>query len=368
MRHFMRWLVVGLSALLVACTPDSPTEPVINLDDPLAESHGWDHRGIGVMTQNIYVGADVDAVLAALGTGDINLIQQVLAAQMQVLAETDFPTRAAAIADEIARRRPHVVGLQEMSRLHIDLNIFGVPAVYDMDFLPVLLDALRQRGLHYRVAGKVQNMTAEPVPGSIVLTDYDVILVDRRRVRLAPHRTVAQVYSANVGPVAPGVSLARGFVAIKVKVDERWYRVASTHLESDLGAINFSDLRAAQLTELLGVLGDAPRAIIMGDLNDAAGTPMYQAAVGAGYLDLWATFRPGEDGSTCCHSANLTDARIPDQRIDFIFARGFDRGHKGLDGWITRIGLVPEEMVPGPFHPIYAADHAGLVARLGSGH
>jgi hypothetical protein len=102
----------------------------------------------------------------------------------------------------------------------------------------------------------------------------------------------------------------------------------------------------------------------MGDLNDFVATPMYQVATGAGFTDVWAALRPGLDGFTCCHASDLTDSRIPDQRIDYVFARGF--GHHGdpVDGWIARFGLLPREMVQGPLHPIFVSDHIGLVAAL----
>lgn len=363
MRYLTHFLLAGTAALLIGCGADPATSPAPPAAADVTAASGQWHPALTVMSQNIYVGADVDAILLALGSGDPALIQQVLAKQMQVLAQTDFPTRAAALANEIAARRPHVVGLQEISRIHLDLNVFGVPATYDMDFLPVLLAALEARGLHYRVAAKVENMTAEPVPGYVRLTDFDVVLVDARRTRLDPERTVARTYSENLGPVAPGVSLARGFVAIRVMVEGRWYRVASTHLEDDFGPLDLSELRAAQMLELVGLLGDAPRALIMGDLNDPAGSPMYQVAVGAGFVDAWDALHPGSEGATCCHPANLTNDRIPDERIDFVLARGFARPER-LDGRIVRIGLRPDDMVEGPFHRIYAADHAGLVARL----
>ena len=363
MRPLAHYLLAGTAVLLIGCGTDPATSPASPAATEVTSvRHPW-HPTLTVMSQNIYVGANVDAILAALGSGDPALIQQVLAEQMQVLAETDFPTRAAALAAEIADRRPHVVGLQEMSRIHLDLNVFGVPATYDMDFLPVLLAALEARGLHYRVAAKVENMTAEPVPGYVRLTDFDVVLVDGRRTLLDPEATVAHTYAVNLGPVAPGVSLVRGFVAIKVRVEGRWYRVGSTHLEDDLGPLQLSDLRAAQMQELVGTLEDAPRAIIMGDLNDTIDSPMYQVAVGAGFIDAWDALHPGREGATCCHSSNLTNDRIPDERIDFVLARGFARPER-LDGHIARIGLAPEDLVDGPFHPIYAADHAGLVARL----
>src|SRR2546422_11429163 len=70
-------------------------------------------RTITVMTRNLYIGADVDQVIGALASPDPNDDVPALLAAIAVLQRTDFPTRAGALADEIARARPHVVGLQE---------------------------------------------------------------------------------------------------------------------------------------------------------------------------------------------------------------------------------------------------------------
>jgi hypothetical protein len=253
-----------------------------------------------------------------------------------------------------------VIGLMEVSKIDIDLAPANL--AYHVDFLTELKRALRERRLHYRVAALEKNFVAAPIPG-ISLEDYDVILVDARRVRVG-EGIVARNFTINLGQVAPGVSLARGFVSIPIKVEGERYRVTSTHLESDLAGNNLGDLRAAQMQELLGVIGDADHAVLMGDFNDFPGTTMYQLALGAGFTDAWAALHPGTDGFTCCHASNLTDARVVNQRIDFIFVRGFERRNDPLEGFIRRFGLSPSEMIVGPAHPIYVSDHAGLAADL----
>jgi hypothetical protein len=45
---------------------------------------------------------------------------------LATLQETDFPARASAVADEIARFRPHAVGLQEVSTVDLTLPPLGV--------------------------------------------------------------------------------------------------------------------------------------------------------------------------------------------------------------------------------------------------
>jgi endonuclease/exonuclease/phosphatase family metal-dependent hydrolase len=262
------------------------------------------------------------------------------------------------MADEIARARPHVVGLQEVSRVDISLPPLGVEV--HLDFLPVLIAELSARGLQYDVAVRVRNIEATPVPG-VSLIDDDVILVDRERVEV--HETSAQRFAANLGAVAPGVVLARGWVTAGVTIGNRMYTVASTHLESG-DAPGLDQLRAAQAAELAQALTGTAPTVVMGDLNDVPGSPMHQALVGTGLTDVWAALRPGAAGYTCCHAANLTNpVQQFHKRIDYVFVRnGRDVGK--VIGQIGRVGEVPADRFPGPAHRLWASDHAALVARL----
>src|SRR5206468_2756837 len=99
--------------LAMACS-ESPTSvaPVDRVTRTL-ESAG-PAATVGVMTQNMYVGADLDAVIAALASPDPNDDVPALLGAIQTLGRTDFPARADAIASTIARSRPDVVGLQEV--------------------------------------------------------------------------------------------------------------------------------------------------------------------------------------------------------------------------------------------------------------
>jgi endonuclease/exonuclease/phosphatase family metal-dependent hydrolase len=325
-------------------------------------------RGLVVMSQNIYVGTDVDAVIGALTTSDPNDDVPALVAAVATLNETDFTARAAGFAEEVRRFRPDVIGLVEVSRIDVDLDLtpLGSPhIVAHEDFLPELTAALRRQHLHYRVAAVNQNFVVAPITG-VSLTDYDVTLV-AAGVQVG-HDVTAKNFDANVGPVAPGVSLTYGFTSVPVKVAGRRYVVATTHLQDDVGPADLTLLRAAQMQELVAAIPADHPAVILGDLNDFAGTPMHQVATGAGFVDVWPALRPGQDGFTCCHASDLTDTRIPNQRIDYVFARGFGHHDDPIDGWIFRFGLLPREMVQGPLHPIFISDHIGLVARLAGRH
>lgn len=347
---------VALS-IAAACSDESggPMSPLGPDADTGLEASDGPVGGLAVMTRNLYVGADVDAVIAALASRDPAEAQAALLAAIATLQATDFPARAAAIADEIARARPHVVGLQEVSRVDIGLP----PLDVHLDFLPALLDELSARGLQYEVAARVRNIEAEPFPG-VSLIDEDALLVDRTRATVGAG--TARTFTANLGEVAEGVVLARGWVAAPVTVGERTYTVASTHLESgDVPGLD--QLRAAQAAELVQSLSGAEHAIVMGDLNDVPGSPMYQVLVGAGFADAWAALRGQADGLTCCHRPDLSNpVQQFDQRIDYVFAR-FGDGD-AVKGRIERVGEVPSDRLAGPVHSLWPSDHAGLVARF----
>jgi endonuclease/exonuclease/phosphatase family metal-dependent hydrolase len=311
-------LLLATSLLLaVACSDrDSPFSPDVAVPTPAPDqSAGSD---LAIMTRNLYVGADVDAVIAALATSDPGDDIPALLAAVATLRQTDFTARAAAFADEIARYRPHIVGLQEVSTVDLTLPPLGVDV--HLDFLPALQAELSARGLPYVVAARVRNIEAAPLPG-VSLLDEDVLLVDRTRVTV--QAASGQHYAANLGQVAPGVVLQRGFVRAEVTVGGRGYVVASTHLESG-GAAGLDQLRAVQAGELAQALATAPAAIVMGDLNDGPGSAMHQVFERAGFTDAWAALRPGVVGLTCCHLSDLSDQVAPfSQRIDTCSCAGW---------------------------------------------
>jgi endonuclease/exonuclease/phosphatase family metal-dependent hydrolase len=321
---------------------------------------------ITVMTQNLYVGADVDLVIRALATPDPNDDFAALMFAIETVGKTDFPARAQAIADQIARARPHAVGLQEVSEINIDLRPLGVNAVVHQDFLALLQDALAARGLHYELAATSDNIDVNLVSGLVHLQDHDALLVDADRVTI--DAASGQNFSVNLGQVAEGVVLIRGWVYARTTIAGQSYTFASAHTEANLAGAPpglLGQIRAAQVGEIVATLGASERVIVMGDLNDTPGSPMYGVLTGAGFTDGWRTMRPGVAGLTCCHGADLSEQIANfDQRIDYVWTRGLGRDAGNVQGSIDRFGEVPADRVAGPAYPIWPSDHAGLLAAL----
>jgi hypothetical protein len=351
--------LVLLAAIGLAACGEPTTAPDLRSDNGVATA-------FSVMTRNTYIGADVDAVIAALADGDEGNDAAALGDAVTTLFATDYETRMGAFADEIARARPHVVGLQEISRIYLSQLVTGLSEDVAIDFLPVLLGALSAHGLNYAVGGDQLNINVSLFGGLVGLEDHDVVLYDANRVTWTP--VLSKLFEYNVGELAPGVIVNRGWIWGLAEIDGVAYNVVSTHPESggegDL-ANPLTYLRQAQIYEIAVGLGTASPAIVIGDLNDLPGSPMYEVLVGAGFQDVWGTLKPDADGFTAPHLYDLSNPTTQfTKRIDFVFARGIGHPDAGLQGKIYRVGEVPSDRVQGPDYLMWPSDHAGLVAAF----
>ena len=358
--------LVALAAVSLGCGDRNPVAPTASAPSFNINSPPSTARDITVMTQNLYVGADVDLVIRALGTPDPTDDFAALMFAIETVGKTDFPARAEAIADEIARARPHAVGLQEVSTISIDLTPLGVPAVVNQNFLDIVQAALAARGLHYVVAATSDNINVSLVSGLVRLVDHDVLLVDADRVTIGA--ASGQDFAVNLGQVAEGVTLIRGWVWARTTIGGQSYTFASAHTEANLAGAPpglLEQIRAAQVGEMVATIGSDSRVVLLGDLNDTPGSPMYGVLRSAGFTDTWGAMHPGAVGLTCCHVADLSDPVANfDQRIDYVWTRGFARDDGEVKGSVDRFGNVPSDRLPGPAYPLWPSDHAGLLASL----
>ena len=163
------------------------------------------------------------------------------------------------------------------------------------------------------MANQLPTTQASPLPG-INITDSDALLVDATRVQIGA--TSGQIFTYNIGVVAPGVDIKRGWMTAQLTIGGRTYTAVNTHLESG-SAPGLDQLRAAQAQEIAIGLGTASPVIMTGDFNDVPGSLMHQVLSGAGFTDVWAALRPHAEGLTCCHLADLSNEQATfDQRID----------------------------------------------------
>jgi endonuclease/exonuclease/phosphatase family metal-dependent hydrolase len=354
MRYLNRLLTVVAIAALAACSEQNPVAPQTDIAFNNSAGHG--EHAVSVMTRNLYIGADVDAVMLTLATG--GNAEEALNTAMLTLQHTDFATRIKAIAHEIATNRPDVVGLQEVYELTV--------GPIQIDFLAGLQAALAKEHLHYVVAARNTSTDASLFDGAVRIVDHDVLLVNERTVRLtgAPVERVF-AYNIGTGTGVPGLDLKRGYVTITAKIDGVDMLLVNTHLESGDDP-QIVGLRYYQAMELAGVIGTQPHVVMTGDFNDEPVSMMYGVLADANLVDTWAALRPRDPGFTCCQTADLSNRRSAlDQRIDYIWTRGFTRNSGRLDGEIRLISAQPDARVRGAFGLIWPSDHAGLVAQLG---
>src|SRR4051794_32912760 len=107
---------------------------------------GSEPRELTVMTQNLYQGTELEHVLAAQTQEQFAL--GVATDYANVIA-TNFKERADALAAEIVRAGPALVGLQEVAlwRTQLPFDPTSAPQTVAFDFLQILLDALADRGV-----------------------------------------------------------------------------------------------------------------------------------------------------------------------------------------------------------------------------
>ncbi|HEX5269056.1 MAG TPA: endonuclease/exonuclease/phosphatase family protein, partial [Gemmataceae bacterium] len=325
---------------------------------------------IGVMTQNLYVGADLGPPTAAVMTGDpAQIIPAVTQFWNQVQA-TNFPQRAQAIAGEVAQAQPLLIGLQEAA-LYRTGPVTGSPVpsapTVAADYVTTLLGALAQRGLNYKVVAVTQNADVE-LPGVIGgslkdlrLTDRDVILARADlpnsvfSLRNVQAGNFASYVSIPVGASGLAIPYLRGWASVDATLNGYDFRFISTHLENVPG---YQEAQAAEL--LAGPANTSLPVILAGDFNSPAdGSGPYGARVllDGGFADAWSATHPGDPGFTWGQDADLLNPTSHvTQRIDYVLFRGGPAA-----GGASLVGADPSARTPSGLWP---SDHAGLVVGL----
>lgn len=400
--------VVALGLIILLIGPFAITEPAA------AKGHLSFHK-IKVMTQNLYIGADIFAPLA----GTPEQLPVLVAQTFDEVMQSNFPARAEAIAEIVARERPDLIGLQEVFLLRqgppdflLNHLVNAEGEVENGDYLRILLEQLRNRGLHYYVAASAQSTDVElpmfigvdgegmPLFRDLRVTDHDVILARRGTVTFnedSHHYETLLKFSFDLGGTELIVEVIRGYVAVDARVRGELFHIVNTHLEGrgkdllppgDPMIPIVSSLQAAQAQELIESLAYEPLPVlVLGDLNSDPGDPIipesetglgfpivppYKQFVLSGYRDVWQTnllkFWKGDgDGLTCCQDEDLRNEQSAlSERIDFVFVR-------------NTLGSLPFSVVGPVFAvvvgdeeqdrtdtdpPLWPSDHGGVAATM----
>jgi hypothetical protein len=385
-----RGIVIGLLLILSSALP--------------ARASGL--GSIKVMTRNQYLGADLTPVI--LAQTPEAFIQAATAALHQIAAN-DFPRRAKALAKEVLLTQPDVIGLQEVFDFELNGQNSGLPFI---DHLTTTMDAFSSIGLHYVVAGTVDNLdvtlpldiNGDTVAEEIRIRDRDVILVraglSSRSLRgsyltggicgvpipnpapIPPLPPTLQSQASQDGctytvvafvntPFAP-IFVKRSFLGVDVNVGGQSYRVVNTHVEnrqpdpSNPSSAIIQSLQAVELAGTLRATTPANRTLIaLGDYNSSPAdtalfgiVPPYMIMRAAGFADSWNTNTLAFldlDGFTCCEEADLSNRRsVLSERVDLTFV-------------LSPVRFLPTAVVTGRLPlsllnrpPFWASDHGGV--------
>jgi endonuclease/exonuclease/phosphatase family metal-dependent hydrolase len=331
----------------------------------LADDDDHGAATVRVMTQNLFMGTDFPELVAAQTLPEF--FQAVTTTYQNVLA-TRPPERMAAIAREIARLQPDLVGLQEAAILRTGPTPPATNVEFDM--LQILLAGLDKLGQHYIVVAKLTGLDAE-APSSIPdffvrFTVQDVILARTDRpadalslsnVQMQPYSTQITFQTA-VGPITNPA----GWASVDVRGRGWRFRFVTTHLAL---APDFNPtIPLAQAQELRDTAGDTDLPVVfVGDFNSIASDSTnptfetYQSFIEAGFVDTWRQTHPIDPGFTCCQSPDVSNAKSTlSVRIDLILAQG------RID--IVNARLVGDKQADRTPSGLWPSDHAGVTATL----
>lgn len=297
---------------------------------------------LSVLTWNIYQGANLEPLLTGVTPEKVTEVFR------QFLA-TNFPVRAMAIAKEIECKKPDIIGLQEAVRWILVIPEFGQVRY---DFVQILLDELKKRGLHYEVVAQNENFAAtapDSNGNTISFLDRDVILI-RKHNHLKVKNVQESRFSNNL--VVGQLVIFRGWSSIDVKLHGTVFRIINTHLEP----LN-ETIREQQAMEILaGPANTNLPVIITGDMNAIAESNTINLFTAEGFQDLWDSVGKGL-GFTAVQNADLlNNISLLSERIDYIFFK---------NGWIpVKVKLVGESQNDRTKTGLWPSDHAGVLGEL----
>jgi endonuclease/exonuclease/phosphatase family metal-dependent hydrolase len=319
---------------------------------------------VEVASYNLYLGGDVGTLLAP-GIDTTAEFIAAAAALWQSVVATNFPERAEAIADLLAKDNPDVVGLQEVALW--ETAPFGATALAPTyDFLAVLRAELAERGAPYKVLVTNTNFVSPIVPLpppiglQVRLSDRDVIIArsDLPKSQLKTSNASSRTFTARVPITLPtgAAEVVRGWSTIDVKTGGMKYRFANTHLEA------FSDtIRDLQAVQLARVLRRSPYPVVLvGDLNADPGTGSARILKRTvGMADAWAKGKGS--GYTAGQDDLLrNDPSTLSRRIDFVFYES----DREPDFAAKKAHVIGEAAADRTATGLWPSDHAGVWARL----
>jgi hypothetical protein len=356
---------------------------------PEADAKSKKSVKVKVMTRNIFLGADLSPALNA------DSFPEFTAANDAILDEVDatnFPLRAKGLAGEVKQKKPDLIGLQEVAWWRTgpaptlahpyaqgpEGEFLATETRYD--FLQILLDELKAKGLKYKPAvvktefdfeaptDTDDNPTTGLFGGDILgrLTMRDVILVNKdskvdAKLKNPQSGTYSNLYTPSVSGI--DVIVTRGWTAGDVTVSKgkgkhevtRKFRFVNTHFEAFDDETQVPSIRAQQAAEVLDVAANKKTTILLGDFN--SNVPGVQPGDEQAYqtlLDGGFSQRSIVEPITCCVSNLFTSPQSEfDHQVDHIMSN------------TNKVKLVNSSATGrDQVNGIYNSDHAGVFSTL----
>jgi hypothetical protein len=345
---------------------------------------------VKVMTRNIFLGADLGPALSATSFPEFTAANGAILHEVE---QTDFPRRAIGLSREIEQKKPDLIGIQEGAWWRTgppptieapyaqgpDGNFTATTDKYN--FLQILLDALKDRGLRYKIAvEKVEfdfeaptdydgNPSTGLFGGEVMarLTMRDAILVNKdSKVKAKLKKPQSGTYSSLFTPKIAGIDVpvTRGWTAGDVTVKKgkgknevkRKFRFVNTHFEAFDDETQVPSIRAQQATEVVNGPASKKRTIMLGDFNsDVPGVQPGDQQAFQVILDAGFKRRATSDPLSCCVSNLFTSPPSEfDHQVDHIVS------NMGKKAKLVNSSVTGLEQVNG----IYSSDHAGVFSKL----
>jgi endonuclease/exonuclease/phosphatase family metal-dependent hydrolase len=316
---------------------------------PAAASAGSRHADVTVMTRNLFLGADL-IPLATSPAGP--QFEKAAGDVLRQVTSSEPDARMRLVAREIARAKPDLVGLQEVTLWRTGPKNDPARATQvRVDYLAALRRALAASGASYRVVADQRTLDLEGPSDAGVdvrFTDGNVILA-RKGVRVSHVRSSDFRHQLVINTQALGpISVNRSFNQLDATVRGVKLHVVNAHLEAYSAAT-----RLEQAKELVKrALGSGRPTVLLGDLNSGPRLPKaedrrpYRAIARAGFKEA-RTSTP-----QCCFGDDLKSGRW-DHVVDHVMTRPRIQ--------LVRSFVTGREKTPGGRHP---SDHGGVVSVL----
>lgn len=304
---------------------------------------------VTVMTRNLFLGADL-LPLATSGPGEE--FERVAGAVLAQVRASEPDARMKLVAREIARAKPDLVGLQEVTLWRTGPKGDPAPATdVVVDYLAVLRRELAAAGARYRVVTDQRTLDLEgPSDGGVDVrfTDGNVVLARKgvkvRHARSSDFKHQLVIPTRAIGPV----SVNRSFNQLDAVVRGARLHFVNVHLEAYSATSRLDQakelvkraLRSSRPTVLVGDLNSGPK------LPKPEDRPPYQAIAGAGFKEARTATEQ------CCFADDLRSGAW-DHIVDHVMTRP---KVKLVRSFVTGLATTP-----GGRHP---SDHGGVVSVL----